>query len=85
MSALPGGAGRESGGFKQGIEKGSEKGLRQALTKRFGRRRKRHLAEHEQAMLARRLDTLGADRLRDVVLDLSAEALKAWMDDPDAT
>jgi hypothetical protein len=88
VSLLPEEIVMESWVFKQGIEKGIEKGVqkgsRQELTKIFERKLRRPLADQEQATLVQRLDTLGADRLRDVVLDLPAEALEAWIDDLDA-
>jgi hypothetical protein len=34
--------------------------------------------------LLARFDTVGPDRLGDVVLDLTPEALGAWLTDPDA-
>lgn len=51
----------------------------------FERRLGRALTEQEHALLRSRLDRLGASRLGDVVLDLSAEALGAWLADPEAT
>lgn len=51
----------------------------------FERRLGRPLTEDEHAILRERLRRLGANRVGDVVLDLSAEALGAWLADPDAT
>ncbi len=45
----------------------------------------RPLADAERAEVLRRLDTLGPDRIGDVVLDLERDALAAWLADPDAT
>ena len=50
----------------------------------FERRLERRLDTIEQAVLRRRLTTLGAIRLGDVVLDLSTDALAQWLTDPDA-
>jgi hypothetical protein len=56
----------------------------QPLRHLFERRLGRRLDAAEQALLQRRLATLGADRLGDVVLDLDAGALAVWLADPDA-
>ncbi|KYF62260.1 hypothetical protein [Sorangium cellulosum] len=45
----------------------------------------RPLTEAETAALAERLDRLREDRVGEVVLSSSAEALAAWLSDPDAT
>ena len=42
------------------------------------------LTEAETATLVARFDTVGPDRLGDVVLDLTPDALGAWLTDPDA-
>ncbi len=84
VSLLPEEIVMESWVFKQGIEKGIEKGSRQELSRMFERKLRHPLAEQEQATIAQRLDTLGADRLRDVVLDLPADALAAWLQNPNA-
>ena len=52
--------------------------------RQFSRRLGRALTPQERATLVRRLDTHGADRLGDVVLDLSDTQLAAWLDDPAA-
>ncbi len=44
----------------------------------------RPLTPSEQAVLRQRLATLGADRLGDVVLDMDATTLSAWLADPAA-
>jgi hypothetical protein len=44
----------------------------------------RELDEAERATLRERLGTLGADRVQDVGLDLSAEELGTWLSDPGA-
>jgi hypothetical protein len=67
--------------FQQGLEKGRQEGL----VRRFERRLGRKLADEEHATLTQRLGSLGPDRLDDVVLDLSADALAAWLADPNAT
>ncbi len=66
------------------IEKGIEKGMG-AVERQFQRRLGRVITAAEHRELLRRVDTLGAARLGDVVLDLTPEALAAWLADPDAT
>jgi hypothetical protein len=60
------------------------KGL-QPLVHLFERRLGRPLTEAEHATLRERLGKLGGDRLGDVVLDFTADALGVWLADPDAT
>lgn len=67
------------------LQEGLEKGRLDLLSRQFERRLGRKLAASERARLGERLDSLGADRLGDVVLDLSPEALAAWLGDPKAT
>jgi hypothetical protein len=55
------------------------------LRHQFERRLGRPLTEAERHTVAQRFESVGADRLGDVVLDLTAEALAAWLHDPDAT
>ena len=43
------------------------------------------LVDAEKATLNQRLTKLGSDRLGNVVLDLSAQELDAWLADPNAT
>lgn len=66
------------------LEEGREEGL-QPLVHQFERRLGRPLTAGEHGILRDRLGRLGANRLGDVVLDLSAEALGAWLTDADAT
>jgi len=75
----------ESWVFQQGVEKGIEKGIKKELAKLFERRLKRPLSEQEQATLIRRIDTLGTDRIHDVLLEVPAEAIAPWLADPGAT
>lgn len=84
VSLLPEEIVMESWVFKQGVEKVIEKGSRRELSRMFERKLKHPLAEQEQATIAQRLDTLGADRLCDVVLELPPDALSAWLHNPDA-
>ncbi len=65
------------------IEKGVEKGIA-PLARLYSRQLRRELTDAERRSLAHRLDTLGANRLGDVVLDLTPEQLGQWIADPDA-
>ncbi len=58
-------------GLHEGIEKGIEKGIA-PLARLFSRK------------LGRPLDSLGADRLGDVALDLDGPSLATWLADPNA-
>jgi len=70
-------------GIEQGIEEGIEKGI-EPLLRQFARKLGRPLDGAERAAILSRLRTLGPERLGDVVLDLDAAALFAWLDDPAA-
>jgi hypothetical protein len=61
-----------------------EKGAANAFARLFERRLRRTLREDEQARLRERVETLGPDRVGDVVLDLSADELATWLADPKA-
>ena len=74
-------------GIEQGIEQGVEAGVEKALgplEHQFERRLSRTLTAEERATLVKRLDTHGSVRLGDVVLDLDAASLDAWLRDPAA-
>ena len=73
----------ETRGEHRGIQQGLRAGL-QPLQRQFARRLGRPLTEGETATLLARFDTVGPDRLGDVVLDLTPDALGAWLTDPDA-
>lgn len=70
-------------GEQQGIEKGIEKGG-QPFARMLERKLGRDLTSVEQQVLRQRLDSLDPDRLLDVALELSPEALTAWLAAPDA-
>lgn len=55
------------------------------LVHQFERKLGRVLSSEEHRLLRERLARLGANRLGDVVFDLGAEALGAWLADPSAT
>ncbi len=62
-------------------DEGRSEGLA-PLVRLFERRLGRALTEGKCSSLAARLDTVGAARLGDVVLDLDVPALDAWLRDP---
>ncbi|MFO0604296.1 MAG: hypothetical protein U0324_14025, partial [Polyangiales bacterium] len=74
-------------GHSEGRSEGRTEGRAEALRtveRQFARRLGRQITTAEHAELLRRLDTLGPDRIGDVVLDLAPDALAAWLADPDA-
>jgi hypothetical protein len=69
--------------IEKGIEKGVEEGLK-PLAHLFERRLGRALTAGEHHTLRQRFERIGPERLGDVVLDLSSEALAVWLADPRA-
>jgi hypothetical protein len=67
------------------IEEVLEEKVKQVFRHQFERRLGRALTTEEQQVLNDRFARTGPDRLGDVVLDLSPEALAAWLADPTAT
>jgi hypothetical protein len=67
----------------EGKKQGEKRGLA-PLVSQIQRRLGRNLADAEKATLSKRLTKLGPDRLGNVVLDLSAQDLDAWLADPNA-
>ncbi len=73
--------------YSLGRTEGRTEGLAEGLAplgRQFSRRLGRELTEAERALLASRLDTIGPQRLGDVVLDLTPAELAAWLADPAA-
>ncbi|WP_437953749.1 hypothetical protein WME98_25875 [Sorangium sp. So ce296] len=68
----------------EGLKEGLRAGQLQALATQFEKKLDRPLAETERSVLAERSDRLGLDRLDDVRLALSTDALAAWLADPAA-
>jgi len=68
---------------KKGRKEGIKKGIA-VLVQLCARRLGRPLTRGETATLGARLDTVGPERLAEVVMDSDAEALAAWLADPDA-
>ncbi|WP_437938411.1 hypothetical protein [Sorangium sp. So ce341] len=72
--------------LKQSIrDEGRKEGQIQALAAQFEKKLGRPLAESEHSVLAERFDRLGLDRLDDLRLELSSDALAAWLADPAAS
>jgi hypothetical protein len=67
------------------VKEGIKQGLEMAMSHMAERRLGRPLQQAEQAMLAQRLERLGAARVEDVILSFSADALAAWLADPSAS
>ena len=70
---------------QSGVEQGRAQGHEQGIEPLFHRRLGRPLTDEERKTVRGRFDTHGADRIAEVVLDLSAEDLAAWLADADAT
>ncbi|KYF53918.1 hypothetical protein BE08_07020 [Sorangium cellulosum] len=71
-------------GRKEGLNEGLKEGQIRTLARQFEKKLGRPLAEAERSVLTERLDRLGPDRLDDVLLELPADALAAWLADPAA-
>ena len=65
-------------GLEAGIEKGNEKHIR-SLALQFEHRLGRALTEPEQSSLRKRFQIEGADKVGNVVLDLSPQDLALWL------
>jgi predicted transposase/invertase (TIGR01784 family) len=79
--------GREVGrevGREEGREEGQVLGLRMAALRHFRRRLGRPLTEVEENTVSTRMDLLGPDRMDEVVFELAAGPLAAWLADPQA-
>lgn len=69
----------EQTGKKIGEQVGRGQGMRALLVHLTERRLRRPLSETERLALNDRIETLGAEQVSDVVIDLSPEALAAWL------
>jgi len=69
-------------GEDRGEARGEARGQLAVLTRQAGRRLGRPLTAAEVATLQRRLGAEGVERLSDVVLELDAAALAAWLSTP---
>ncbi|MGK3991955.1 hypothetical protein [Sorangium sp. So ce1024] len=69
---------------KEALQEGLKEGQVRTLARQFEKKLGRPLAETERSVLTERLDRLGPDRLDDVLLELPADALAAWLADPAA-
>ena len=70
-------------GIEKGIEKGRRAGIEEMLQRLLMRRMQRELTPDEQAALTSRVATLDGEQAS-AVLDLDADALRAWLFGPDA-
>ena len=68
----------------EGSEEASHQLVWLLVKDEFARYLRRRLTPSEQDVLQQRFTTLGPDRLGDVVIDLDATALAAWLADPAA-
>jgi len=69
--------------FEKGIEKGRRAVIEEMLQRLLMRRMQRELTPDEQAALSSRVATLDGEQAS-AVLDLDADALRAWLFGPDA-
>ncbi|UQA58378.1 hypothetical protein [Polyangium aurulentum] len=67
--------------YEEGLEQGRAERLA-LLVHQFERRLGRPLAPCERDTLAERVRAQGAEQVGDLVLDLSAEDLATWLDEP---
>jgi len=66
-------------GLETGLEKGREEGEHRTLLRLFERRLGRPLSAAEHARLGERIHTQGAEKIADLVIDLSADDLATWL------
>jgi flagellar biosynthesis/type III secretory pathway protein FliH len=71
-------------GVAQGMAQGVAKGAADLAAHHVERRLGRKLREDERACIRERIETLGPERVGDLVLDLSVDELAAWLADPNA-
>lgn len=71
--------------WKEALQEGLKEGQIRAGAEMFQKKLGRPLAEAEHSELAARFERLGLSRLDDVRLELSADALAAWLADPEAS
>ncbi len=71
-------------GRREGRREGRRAERREGLRRRCAHRLGRPLTRAEERTLVARADRLGTDRLDEVILDSSPEALAVWLADPEA-
>jgi hypothetical protein len=72
-------------GKQRGEQTGELRGEQKTLVRLYQKRLGRSLTDVERATLIERIGALGFDRVDEVILGLSSDALAAWLLDPDAT
>ncbi|AUX43517.1 hypothetical protein SOCE26_049660 [Sorangium cellulosum] len=72
-------------GIQEAIKEAEERGELQMTVRLCAMRLGRPLTEAEHAALAERLDRVGQDRVGEVVLSFTPEALATWLSAPDAS
>ncbi|EYF08522.1 hypothetical protein [Chondromyces apiculatus] len=70
--------------YQQQLEEAEQRGRFKAMARLYGIRLGRPLTEAESANLAQRLDRLGEERVGEVMLTSSPDALARWLSDPAA-
>jgi hypothetical protein len=66
------------------VKFGEDRGVERVYERQFSRRLKRPLSAPEREILQRRIDTLGVDRIDELVLMWRRSALESWLADPAA-
>jgi hypothetical protein len=66
------------------LEEAEERGRCKTMARLCGKRLGRSLTEVENATLVTRLDQLGEERVTEVILSSSSDALSVWLADPNA-
>jgi hypothetical protein len=74
----------QSSAYELGKQRGEQVGKLEMLASIYERRLGREMSEGERAVVVERLEKLGVERLLDLPLALSADALAAWLADPAA-
>lgn len=69
---------------QEGRQQGEQEGQKKTLMHQFEKRLARPITQDELAQLQEKLGRLGAERISDVVLELSKDALASWLSDPAA-
>jgi len=71
----------EAVGYKKEAERAAQL---KTLSRQFEKRLARPLTDEERTQLAEKIERLGDERVTDVVLELTKDALASWLEDPAA-